>query len=165
MDMLALAGAFGTFAFFAGVALCNWVDQRGKARQRDLEHTERMKALEVGQPLPDAEVARARAESVRSQSAAAVAICVPLVMVLAATFTTIVGVTRPEGVWSYLPLLIVVWAVTGLVSVITVRLSLVVLRRRGPAVENYEDGPHAANQSAAAVSESSTRFSTSENLS
>jgi hypothetical protein len=38
-----------------------WIDQRGKTRQREIEHTERMKSLELGRPLQDAPVARAKA--------------------------------------------------------------------------------------------------------
>ncbi len=46
---------------FGGIALCVWLDQRGKTRRRELEHVERLRALELGRPFEDAETARADA--------------------------------------------------------------------------------------------------------
>ena len=46
---------------FGGIALCVWLDQRGKTKRRELEHVERLRALELGRPLEDAETARADA--------------------------------------------------------------------------------------------------------
>ncbi len=43
-------------------------------RQREMTHSERMKALETGQPLPEVEVAKAQAETVKAQMEAAKAI-------------------------------------------------------------------------------------------
>lgn len=46
------------------VVLAALLAYRHDRRKRELEHTERMKSLEAGLPLPDAEVARARAAGV-----------------------------------------------------------------------------------------------------
>jgi hypothetical protein len=42
-----------------------------QARQRELTHAERMKALELGLPLPEVEIARAQAEAVKAKTEAA----------------------------------------------------------------------------------------------
>jgi hypothetical protein len=42
-----------------------------QARQRELTHAERMKALELGLPLPEVEIARAHAEAVKAKTEAA----------------------------------------------------------------------------------------------
>jgi hypothetical protein len=42
-----------------------------QARQRELTHAERMKALELGLPLPEVEIARAQAEVVKAKADAA----------------------------------------------------------------------------------------------
>ena len=65
-----IAGALGSLGFFGGIALLVWAGNKGEAekkklqherelKQREMEHTERLKALELGQTLPDAEVAQA----------------------------------------------------------------------------------------------------------
>lgn len=134
---VAFAGTVGSIIFFGGIALLMWVDQRGKFRQRDLEHAERMKALEVGQPLPDTDIARAKADATRAGVAGLIGIFVPFFMASAATITTCVTIGTTTGPWdrSSTALLIVVWLVSGLISLLSVVLSLAALRRRSVGTE------------------------------
>src|SRR5262249_41703308 len=92
-------GALATFGFFGGLALLVWVSHKGKGekkrlkherelQQRQMEHAERLKALELGLPLPDAEVARANADRSRYWAAGLVGVLVPLFMTGAAAGTT-----------------------------------------------------------------------------
>jgi hypothetical protein len=67
---------------FAGIVLCVWLDQRGKTRRRQMEHVERMRALELGRSLDDAATSRADALAaigasigISSFAAAALATC------------------------------------------------------------------------------------------
>jgi hypothetical protein len=60
---------FGTFT-----ARRNDASHIDQMRQREMTHSERMKALETGQPLPEVEVAKAQAETVKAQMEAAKAI-------------------------------------------------------------------------------------------
>lgn len=55
------ANVLGLGALFGGIALCVRYDQQGKTRRRELEHAERMRALELGRPVEDAAVARYQA--------------------------------------------------------------------------------------------------------
>jgi hypothetical protein len=133
MGLSVFGGALGIVALFGGIALLVWVTQKGEeqkrklqaerdAQQREVAHVERMKALELGQPLPDADVARANAERTRARWIGIVGLVVPLgtaglglvvtVLVLVLAHTTIV------------PALGIVWGVIGLVSLVSVSLSL-----------------------------------------
>lgn len=164
---VAFAGTVGSIIFFGGIALLMWVDQRGKIRQRDLEHAERMKALEVGQPLPDSDIARAKADSTRAGVAGFIGVCVPLFMASAATITTCVTISHSNVPWerSSTALLIVVWIVSGLISLLTVVLSLVALRRRGVGAEpdkKFREQPRPASDCLADVKEPTTSIVASE---
>jgi hypothetical protein len=142
MDLTApaFAGALGIFAFFGGIALLVWVSQKGEAekkkleherelQKRQLEHAERLKALEVGQPLPDADVARAQADQSRFRAAGLVAVLVPLAMAGAAIGSTPIILNHSwEG--SFQGVLYAVWGVCGLVSLVTVTNCISVLNRR-----------------------------------
>jgi hypothetical protein len=128
--LVAIVG--GGFVFFGGIALVMWIDSKGKAHERELAHAERLKALETGQTLPDAEVARARAESSRAWAAALTAILVALGMTGAAVGSTAM-VFRHTDPAKHLPLVAVVWGVCGLVSLVTVILGLVMVRAREKA--------------------------------
>jgi hypothetical protein len=118
-DLGYLAPALATLAFFGGIALIVLASQYGQARKRELEHVERLKALDLGQPLPDADIAWANAESARTNAAAAVAVFVPLVLVAGAVggSALILGVADPR---LHLPLLCIIWGVSGLASLLTV---------------------------------------------
>jgi hypothetical protein len=126
----ALATAAGVLAFFGGIGLLMWIDQRGKARQRELEHTERMKALELGHTLPDAEVARAQADGSRTTAAALVATFVSLILMAAASGATALVLYLADPRYQ-LALLCTIWGVCGLSTFIIVLECLHVMRRRG----------------------------------
>jgi hypothetical protein len=49
----------------------NEIADREQLRQREMMHSERMKALETGQPLPEVELAKANTETVRAKTEAA----------------------------------------------------------------------------------------------
>src|SRR5437762_2680342 len=124
-----VAAALGTLAFFGGIALMQWVDQRGKTTQRQLEHAERLRALELGQELPDAAVARAAATSSRARAAASVGVLVPaFVLGSGVGATALILVTASANI--HLPLLCVIWGVCGLVSLVAVSSSLSALKHQ-----------------------------------
>ena len=118
-----LLAGIGTFGFFGGIALLMWIDQKGKARERDLVHTERLKSLELGQALPDAEVARANAEASRAWALALTTTLVPLGL-----FGTAVGATAmvfaSAGPSSHTALVSAIWGTVGVVSLVTVSIGL-----------------------------------------
>src|SRR5205823_5905816 len=142
MEMIlgGIAGALGSLGFFGGIALLVWAGNKGEAekkklqherelKQREIEHTERLKALELGQPLPDAEVARAQAERSRFRAAGLVAVLVPLAMGGAAVGSTPIILNHSwEG--NFQGVLYAVWGVCGLVSLATVTNCISVLNRR-----------------------------------
>jgi hypothetical protein len=107
-----------------------------KERLRNLEHTERLRALELGHPLPDrGDVAKAQSVF---RAAGAIAILVPLALVCAAGGVSvwILHVTSSSevsffGVDSDLrtALFAIVWGVCGLVMLFTIAASLRVVRR------------------------------------
>jgi hypothetical protein len=68
---------FGTFAARRKEAM-----QIEQIRQREMTHSERMKALETGQPLPEVEIAKTQAETVKAQMEAAKAIAATIGRVL-----------------------------------------------------------------------------------
>src|SRR5262245_5907571 len=90
MDLISvgIATGLGLLGLFAGIALLVWVNARAEARKRQLEHEERMKALEHGQHLPDAEVARAETDKYRATAAGVIGTFVPLTMAGAAVYGT-----------------------------------------------------------------------------
>ncbi len=124
-----VAAALGTLAFFGGIALLMWVDQRGKTSQRQLEHAERLRALELGQELPDAAVARAAASSSRARAAAVVGLLVPaFVLGSGVGATALILVAASADI--HLPVLCVIWGVCGLVSMVAVSGSLGALKHQ-----------------------------------
>src|SRR5262245_52114725 len=102
-----LSAALAVLALFAGLALLIWVDARGKTKERELAHAERLKALELGQPLPDADVARARASASQAWAGGLTATAVAIGMAGAATgATALVFASADSGI--QLPLLCVI---------------------------------------------------------
>jgi hypothetical protein len=135
---------FGTAAIIlascAGAALLKWVDMKRTAEDRQFAHAERLKALELGQALPDAEVARLKAESEflqasldatgnRTAGAVAASILVPLIMAGSAVGGTALVLLFAEA-RLHLPLVCTIWGVSGLVSLVTVATAAAVLRRQ-----------------------------------
>ena len=124
-----LAGAAGLLALFGGIAILMLIDGRNKAQERKLTHAERLKALEMGQPLPDAEVARARSDASRAWARGLSAAAASLGMAGAAVGATALLVGRDEP-HTLLPLLSVIWGVCGLVALVAVAVGQGAARRR-----------------------------------
>ncbi len=119
----------GSIVFFGGIALITWIDQRGKTRRREIEHTERMKSIELGHNLPDAEVARAQAERARARTAVLTATLVPLFMALAAVGGTVVTLLWIEASGILIPVLCTLWGVCGVVCIVTVSVTMGTIER------------------------------------
>jgi hypothetical protein len=142
-------------AFFGGIALIQWVVSKGEGQKRQLEHDLRLKALELGQPLPDADIARANAERSRAAAAGAVGILVPLFMAGAAAGSTVLVFSYSTDDPSLrIPLVAIIWGVCGLVSLVAVTLTLTALLHRGtPSIKkgppSMEHGDHPDKASAA----------------
>jgi hypothetical protein len=126
-----VSAASALLALFGGIALLMLIDGRNKAKERELAHAERMRALELGQPLPDAEAARARSDASRAWARGLSAAAASLGMAGAAVGATalLVGPGEPR---TLLPLLCVIWGVCGLVALVAVSVGLASSRRREP---------------------------------
>src|SRR5438128_2605714 len=99
MDAAYVMMTMGGLAFFGGLALTFW--DRRKREERQTAHLERAKALELGQPLPDAEIARATAEVTRARAAGLIGALVPGLMTVAAGVISGFILSQPEpAVWS-----------------------------------------------------------------
>jgi drug/metabolite transporter (DMT)-like permease len=136
--LIAFAIAAGVLAFFGGIALVVWASHHGKieelklrADKQRLDHEEQMRALELGQVMPHAELARARSDSIRAWAAATVGVLVPVAAVVTATISTVEIIHPPEYSRS-LPILIVIWGVAAGVSLTAVVLSALAIWGRRP---------------------------------
>jgi hypothetical protein len=94
------------------------LEHNAQMKVQEMEHAERMLALEFGQPLPEAYTARIRAVG-------SIGTLVPIGVATAAAATTL-GIGGDHWV-----LLGIVWGHCGLVILLTVWLSLLTLRRLG----------------------------------
>ena len=121
----------GLAVFFGGIAVLMLIDSRTKAQERQLAHAERVKALELGQPLPDAEVARARAAAQRAWAVGLTALLVPLGLASTAVGATalVFSMSSPQV---HVTLLCVIWGICGVVSLTTVTTALGVLAADRP---------------------------------
>jgi drug/metabolite transporter (DMT)-like permease len=135
---IAVGSAAGILAFFGGIALVVWAGHHGKieelklrAEKQRFEHEEQMRALELGQVLPHAELARARSDSIRAWAATTVGVLVPVCMAVTATISTVRIVEPPEYSKSF-PILIVIWSLAAAVSLVTVVFSALAIRGRRP---------------------------------
>jgi hypothetical protein len=159
MEMVGLLA----FVAFVVIAILAWgfyythCEYRSKSQERELAHAERIKALESGFPLPDAEIAWAAAERTRGRMAGLVGIFVPVLTGIAAYGATAILVSlggRDDannvlpfgnlGAPWYGKVLFVIWPTWGVVSVVTGVLSVLALRRRNAP-------PPAAGRQAPAV--------------
>lgn len=143
MGLSAVAGMFG---LFGGIGLLMWIDSRGKAQERQLSHAERLKALETGQTLPDAEVARYNAEASRAWAAGFATLVITVGMGgVAVGATSLVFQFAESGI--QVPLLSVIWGVCGLIALVAVCLGLGALgqreRREGRKPRSLDVPPHA----------------------
>jgi hypothetical protein len=127
---------------FGSIPLTVWLAVRKEMRNRELAHVERIKALEVGLPLPDAEVAQAEAERARARWSGLVGIFLPLGMMLVALGTTVVLLYLAGGAVQIVGLC-VVWGVAGLVGMFAAIGSLTNLER--PKQPEAKDKEQAAD--------------------
>jgi hypothetical protein len=149
MEILVYFGAI-TVLFMVWGAFALQTKLRKEAREREMVHAERMRALELGLPLPDAGSIQAEADMARTRAATAVGVLVPVSMAGAAAGGTLL-VFHWAGEGSHLALLCVIWGVSGLVSLVAVNSSMAILQRqavRGDRVAAGE-GPPAAREDAA----------------
>jgi len=126
---MGVSAAVTLLVFFGGIALLVLISSRSEAKERELAHTERMRALELGQPLPDAEVARARSDASRAWARGLSAAAASLGMAGAAIAATALVLPHAEP-RSQVPLLCVIWGVCGLVALTAVSVGLASSRRR-----------------------------------
>ncbi len=141
-NVLVLIGVVSVLAliFLAVIARYHY---KQAGRKADQQHLERMKLLDLGQPLPDAVLAKISGDNRRTAAAAVIGVLVPLVLVAGAVGVTALVLARPGVVpggppvltspaglsGAQLALLCTVWGVAGLVSLLAVILSLVAVRR------------------------------------
>lgn len=110
------------------VVLAALLTYRHERRKRELEHAERMKALEAGLPLPDAEVARARAAGV------ATTVIVTTALASAAVGTWLV-LPRLEHPPHLIAALGIIWGCAAGVGVVASAAGMAAVRRSGGSSE------------------------------
>jgi len=131
MDGLAAAfvGSIGSVAVFSFLAFAVWIDYRKKKDERDAAHQQRMKALELGHPPLDAEIARAKAYASAAVAAGVIGVLVPILLIALAVTGTIVAVLHyPSDVPIAIPL-IVAWSIAASLALVAILASLNTLRR------------------------------------
>jgi hypothetical protein len=112
----------GLAVIVCGVAICVRFDQRGKTRRRELEHAERMRAIELGQQLDDAAVSR-------NQALGAIGVAVPIASLSAASIgSCFVLVFKDERL--RFAAFSVVWLVCGSACLTVVPIVITRLRNR-----------------------------------
>jgi uncharacterized membrane protein len=126
----ALAGSVGSVALFGFLAFAVWINYRKEKDARDAAHQERMKALELGHPPADAEIARANAYASAAWAAGVIGLVVPLVVLVLTVIATIVAVLHEWAPWQNIAgPLIVAWSIAAVIVMVTVVWSLNVIRR------------------------------------
>jgi len=120
MTLMIAGQILGIVAFFGMIAVFVWLDQRGKTQRRQLEHAERMRALDRGVPLQDAETARWNALG-------AIGVAVPVSAFSAAALATGLLMIKPEIAFVAL---VVLWPVAGVVSLVSTLVVLAYFRDR-----------------------------------
>src|SRR5262245_2852426 len=123
MDFFSMVASLGGTA---AVCFLGYLWYRHEAGKREQTHAERLRALESGQPLPDADIARALAVGF-------IATLVPVASCGAAVGATAM-VFHTTNAWMHLPMGAVIGCISGAVSIVTVVISWTAMRRR-PAEE------------------------------
>ncbi|MCS6852175.1 MAG: hypothetical protein NZ700_13515 [Gemmataceae bacterium] len=102
---------------------------RSQQRALDLQHEERMKALEQGQPLPPADVS--------SRAAGRTATLVPMVVICAAsTVTCFLAAYKHESLFS---VSLAVWTVAGIVGLAAITGGVALMGRLAQPSGNGEE--------------------------
>jgi hypothetical protein len=97
-------------------------------KRMELEHIERMKALEAGQPFLDpGEIAKARSAI---RAAGTIGVLVPLAVIGAAVGVTAMIFSNSWDIERRVEYLGIVWAIAGILSLVTVVMSVGFLSRR-----------------------------------
>ncbi len=124
----------GTVAFFAFCAFAVWADYRKKKDEREAARDERMKALEMGYPPADAEIARVQVDASAVWAAGLIGFLVPLALIgMTGTITIIIVVNRINVDAGFIAGGL---TVTGVVSLVAILRSLkVISERRSPRPE------------------------------
>jgi hypothetical protein len=124
---MALSGAAGTVALFAFLSFCVWIDHVKKKAEREAAQKEKLKALELGYPPCDADIAQAQAFASAAWAAGLIGLLVPL-GVVSLTFggTVIALLNRQPGEDPSGPL-IVAWSIAAVLTLIIVLRSLGVI--------------------------------------
>jgi hypothetical protein len=125
--MAGVAGSVGSVAVFAFLSFAIWMDYRKKKDERDADHRQRMKALELGFPPQDAEIERARAYGRAAWAAGLIGLLVPLVVVSLTVAGTIVAVLRHEPGESIGGPLMVAWLIASALMATAIVGSLMVI--------------------------------------
>lgn len=123
--LMVAANVAGVAVFIGGIAVCVWFDQRGKTRRRELEHAERMLAIEHGRPLDDAAVAR-------SKALGAIGVAVPVVSLSAGAMGSFVALAFKDP-WFQFAAFAVNWVICGAVALVVVPTVLMRFRERPSA--------------------------------
>jgi hypothetical protein len=153
LEGFALAATVAAIALpgFPALAFVVWMLIKHHAQEQELKHEERLKALELGQTLPDAEIARLRAsnEQLSAQvnavnnrlgAVTCVALLVPFGLVGAAVGGTALVLSQAQP-YLHLALICTAWGVCGIVSLASlVPLILVLVQRRGITMVDRESG-------------------------
>jgi Ni/Fe-hydrogenase subunit HybB-like protein len=137
-----LVGAVGTTVFFAFCAFAVWIDYRKKKDESDAAHRERMRALELGCPPLDGEIARAKAYASAAWAAGLIGLLVPLAVAGLTCAATIVAVLKQEYWQNIAVPLIVAWSIAaGLMLVIIVRSLTTIRQLPRPTAETRATTP------------------------
>jgi hypothetical protein len=124
-----LFGAVGSVALFGFLAFAVWIDYRKKKDERDAAHQERMKALELGHPPQDAEIARVKAYASAAWAVGLIGLLVPIVVAALAVAATIVAVLHHEPGENIGGPLLAAWSIAASIMLITILWSLGVIRQ------------------------------------
>jgi hypothetical protein len=122
-------GAVGTTSLFACIAFAVWIDYRRKKDERDAAHAERMRALELGHPPPDADIERAKAYASAAWAAGLIGLLVPLAVLFLTFVGTLVAVLSRQTQENITAPLIVAWSIAAVVSLVTSLRGLSAIRQ------------------------------------
>lgn len=148
--------------FFGFIAFCVWIDYRKKKDERDAAHLERMKALELGFPLLDAEIERAKAYTSAAWAAGVIGLVVPIVLLSLTLAGTIVALSyRQAGEDISIPL-VIAWLIAAVLVLAIVMRSLSTIRQlprpSGDASPRSNAREHRASAISAEIQEKRLEF-------
>lgn len=128
--IIVAANVIGVALLIGGIAACVRFDQQGKTRRRELEHIERMRAIELGHTFDDAAVAH-------YQALGAVGVAVPVSSLSAAVIGSCFALVLKEPEWRF-GVMAIIWVICG--SVCLVALPIVLSKLRETPVNSSRAG-------------------------